>query len=372
MSIMGIVFSNLSDGNVSELTEVRTMGSLPFGGRYRLIDFALSSMVNSGITKVGVITKTNYQSLMDHLGSGKDWDLARKNGGLFLLPPFGNKSSDRLYESRLEALKGALHFIARSKEEHVVLSDSDCIYNMDLKKVVDYHENKLSDITMVYSKKEVSYVESKKMVSLELNDESKIVDISINPYKEGKFNKYIKIMVIKRQLLQQLVSEAISHGKNDLERDVIIPALNLLSVYGYEYNGYYSRIESLESYYSANMDMLEKGNRNAIFNVDNSAIHTKVKDSPPTTYGDDSQVENSFIADGCVIEGDVINSIIFRGARIGKGAVVKNCIVMQDNIIGANASLNAIITDKNVVVRDKIVLSGSETHPFFIRKGKIV
>ncbi len=372
MSIMGIVFSNLNDGNVSELTEVRTMGSVPFCGRYRLIDFALSSMVNSGISKVGVITKTNYQSLMDHLGSGKDWDLARKNGGLFLLPPFGNKASDRLYGSRLEALKGALHFIARSTEEHVVMSDSDCIYNMDLKEVVDYHEEKMSDITMVYRKKETSYMESKHIVSMELNENNRVVDISINPYKEGNFNQYIKVIVMKRQLLQQLVSEAISHGKTELERDVIIPALNILSVYGYEYSGYYGRVESLDSFYSANMDMLEKENRNSIFNIANSSIHTKVKDSPPTMYGDNAHIENSVIADGCVIDGEVINSIVFRGARIAKGAVVKNCIVMQDNIIGSNASLNAIITDKNVVVRDKIVLSGSENHPFFIRKGKIV
>ncbi|MEG2116746.1 MAG: glucose-1-phosphate adenylyltransferase subunit GlgD [Clostridia bacterium] len=372
MSTVGIVFSNLNDGNVSELTEVRTMGSVPFGGRYRMIDFVLSNMVNSGITKVGVITKTNYQSLMDHLGSGKDWDLARKNGGLILLPPFGAKGTDRLYTSRLEALKGALGFISRSKEEYVIMSDCDVVYNIDFAKLIEFHESKMSDITLVYHKKYVSHEESKKVTAISLEKDQRVTGVSVNPYKEGEINQYIKVLVMKRQLLLQVVGDAISHGKDDFIHDVINASLSNLSIYGYEYEGYYASITSLEAYYKANMDVLKQEERDALFNIPNRAIHTKVKDSPPTMYGDDCAVKNSFIADGCVIEGTIENSIIFRGARVGKGAVIRNCIVMQDNIIGANTNLNAVITDKNVVIRDKVVLSGHETMPFYIRKGRIV
>lgn len=372
MSTVGIVFSNLNDGNVSELTEVRTMGSVPFGGRYRMIDFVLSNMVNSGITKVGVITKTNYQSLMDHVGSGKDWDLARKNGGLILLPPFGAKGADRLYTSRLEALKGALSFISRSKEEYVIMSDCDIVYNIDFKEVIEFHESKMSDITLIYRKKYVNHEESKKVTAIFFDKDQRVTGLSVNPYKEGEINQYIKVMVMKRQLLLQLVGDAVSHGKEDFIRDVINAEVNNLNINAFEYQGYYASITSLETYYKSNMDVLKKEERDSLFNIPNRAIHTKVKDSPPTMYGDNCTVKNSFIADGCVIEGTVENSIIFRGARVGKGAVIKDCIIMQDNIIGANTKLNAVITDKNVVIRDKVVLSGHETIPFYIRKGRIV
>ncbi len=372
MSALGIVFSNLNDNNISELTEVRTMGSLPYAGRYRLIDFVLSNLVNSGITKVGVVTKNNYQSLMDHVGSGKNWDLARMNGGLVLLPPFGFKGDNGLASTRLEAIKGALGFISRSKEEYVIMSDCDMVYNLDFKDVIEYHESKMADITMVYRPVDLTYEESKKATALEVNGTGRVTGIEMNPYREGKLNQHMKLMVMKRQLLLQLASESISRGKIEFIKDVISPMINSLAVYGYEYKGYYANINSLEAYFKSNMDMLEREARNQLFNVASRPILTKVKDSPPTMYKNGGMAKNSFIADGCIIEGEVENCIIFRGARVHKGAVVKNSIIMQNNIIGSDASLNAVITDKNVVIRDKVVLSGSTSLPFYIRKGKIV
>lgn len=374
MSTVGIIFSNISDAFILELTHNRTTGSVPFGGRYRLIDFVLSNMVNSGITKVGVITKTNYQSLMDHIGSGKEWDLARKTGGLRLLPPFGEKNSDSLYSSRLEALKGALSFIGKSTEEYILLSDCDIVYNADFTDMIEYHEQKGADITLAFHEDVLSYEASKKITTLKIDDNGKVKEIITNPYKEGKALTYMKVIVMKRTLLLQLVGDAVSRGKTSFEKDILSSCVNEgeYSVFGYQYDGFYATVNSIQSYYKSNMEILDRKERDLLFNAVNRPIYTKVKDSPPTKYGEEAKVSNSFIADGCIIEGEVKNSILFRGCRISKGAKVSNCILMQDTNIGEKADVNAVITDKNVIIHDKVNLSGHPSLPFYIAKNKII
>ena len=368
MSAVGVIFSNIHDENIPELSAQRTMGSLPFGGRYRLIDFALSNLVNSGITTVGIITKNNYQSLMDHLGSGKDWDLARKTGGLILLPPFGARNGEGLYKNRLEALKGITSFLTRRNEDYVILCDCDGVYRMDLSEVIDYHEEKQADITLVCHNEEIG--NSNYYTTVKSDPSGRITDLKINEKVRGSDKFYSNIMVIGRQFLLSLIEDAVAHNYKSFREDIIMRRTKTLKIFSYDFKGYHATIDSLASYFAHNMELLSKPVRDELFGARD--IYTKVRDSAPSKYGDNSVVNNSLISDGCIVEGTVENSILFRGVKIGKGSVVRNSIIMQDTVIGDNVSLNCVITDKNVVIRDRRVLSGCEVQPYFLSKGTMI
>ncbi len=365
-SAIGVIFSNMHEENVPELVRRRTMASIPYGGRYRIIDFTLSNMVNSGINTVGLVTSNNYRSLIDHIGSGKDWDLARKDGGIILLPPFSEKN-DKLYTTRLEALSSLTGFLSRRKEKYVVLADCDGVAKFDISDIIEAHEQKDADITLVthYGK-----VGNRKDFMLVNADESgRVTEIKQTPHLENgtKANIYINLMVINRQFLLNIVEDAIAHGFTSFGHDILIKQFASLKIYAYNFKGYYAGIDSMAAYYKHNMELLEKEVRDELFG--GRDIYTKVRDSAPSKYGADAVVKNSLISDGCVIEGVVENSILFRGVKVAKGAVVKNSVIMQDNYIGANTSLNCVITDKNVVISDSKNLSGCNTLPYFIQKG---
>ncbi|MBE7079753.1 MAG: glucose-1-phosphate adenylyltransferase subunit GlgD [Clostridiales bacterium] len=363
---IGVIFANLHEENVPELVRRRTMASIPFGGRYRLIDFALSNMVNSGITTVGLMTSNNYRSLIDHIGSGKDWDLARKDGGLILLPPFSEKH-DKLYTTRLEALCSLTGFLSRRNEKYVVLADCDGVAKFNIADILDYHEEKNADITLVTKHGKVGRRSDFLLVSADEN--GRVNEIQHSPHlADGtKSNIFINVMVINRQFLLHIIEEAVTHGYTSFESDILIKHLNSLKMYSYDFQGYYAGIDSMSAYFKHNMELLEKDVRDELFG--DRDIYTKVRDSAPSKYGENAIVKNSLISDGCVIEGVVENSILFRGVKVEKGAVVRNSVIMQDNIIGANTSLDCVITDKNVVISDKKTLSGCSELPYFIQKG---
>lgn len=369
MNAMGLIFSNIHDRDIPELTQERTMGSIPFAGRYRLVDFCLSNMVNSGITKVGVITKSNYQSLMDHLGSGKDWDLARRKGGLHILPPFGLKENV-LYNTRLEALRGAQNFLKMSDEEFVVLADCDTVCSMNYEDFIREHIEKRADVTLVYVKKEYDPQKAHNEMVLDIDDSGRVTDIQFDPRNAGVVNSATNVVIFRRTLLLSLLADAFSHDFKHFGRDVIARNVNNLRIMGVEHKDYFVQITSLNEYYSESLKLLDKDIYNKVFKSSN--VYTKVKDSVPTEYGNSAVVKNSLIADGCYIEGTVENSIIFRGVKIGRGTVVKNSILMQNTQTGENVTLNSIITDKSVVIKDRRVLSGCETHPFYIGKNSII
>ncbi len=370
MKAVGIIFSNIHDNNVAELARIRTLGSIPFGGRYRLIDFPLSNMVNSGIDTVGIITKSNYQSLMDHVGSGKDWDLARKDGGVIILPPYGDLGNDSLYTSRLEALKGITNFLFRADEEYVVMTDCDAVCRIDFNAVIENHIRNHADITLVYKKLEKGDYDEKNITTFDMVG-NRIVSVKYDDkVKDGFSNVFTNVFVMKKSLLQNIVMDSISHGKRHFMADVIASNLNSMNIIGYEHKGFYAGITSLQAYYDSNMMLLDNNIRNEIFG--DRSVFTKIRDSAPTKYGNSAIVKNSLIADGCIIEGEVENSIIFRNVKVARGTVVKNSIIMQNTVLGENSTLNCIIADKNVVVKDKRVLSGSENHPFYIGKGIMI
>ncbi len=376
MAVAGLIFSNIHNSEIPELTSVRTMASLPFGCRYRLIDFPLSNMVNSGITKVGIIAHNNYQSLMDHIGTGKDWDLARRSGGIKILPPFiasQNNASNKLYSTRLEALMGVTHFISKCTEEHIVLSDCDFICNIDLNDVLDSHKESNADVTIVTRTCKASEaIPAEGLAKVTTDEKGNVCDFTVFNGREPEAEVSTNIIIFNRLFLLNIINDAISHGYKQFYQEMLAGRIGSARFNCYHYEGISLQVASLVSYFDCSMQLLKPEVRRGLFNVDGRAIYTKLRNSAPTVYAEGSKVVNSYVADGCVIEGTVENSIIFRGVHIGKGTVVKNSILLQDTFTGTNVSLNCLITDKNVVIRNDRVLSGHESMPFFISKGAMV
>lgn len=367
-NVLGLIFSNIHEEKVRELTENRTMGSVPFGGRYRLIDFPLSNMVNSGINKVGVITKGNYQSLMDHLGSGKAWDLSRKREGLFILPPFGAETN--FVGSRIESLASNSRFLRHSNEEYVLLTDSDIVCNIDYSEVLAQHLKTQADITLISRFGKLPARMSDPAVYT-VDPDGRVRDMLINPRTEGECCYGIGMMLIRRDLLIRLVTDCVSRNFYNFKRDLLQRNLSGYRVFAYDFKGFVKIICSAVAYFEANMALMLPNVRAQLFNPIRP-IYTKVRDDMPARYGLGASVSNSLIADGCVIEGEVRNSVLFRGVHIGEGTVVENSVVMQGSSIRLNCRMNYVITDKDVVIKNDRSLLGFESYPVFIAKGSVV
>ena len=378
MSVTGIIFSNIHDQTISELTRVRTLASVPFGCRYRLIDFPLSNMVNSNISNINVITHYNYHSLMDHIGSGKDWDLARRSGGVKILPPYidpnMNTHTMSTHNTRLEALKGVGYSIAQMTCDHVVLTDCNVICNINFNEMINDHIASGADVTMAVKRMELDRATARANTIVFSSKEGRITDLLLSPTNfDGFADVSLNIIVINRKYLQDIVLDATAHGYISLNRDIFLRNLPMRNFRTYRYDGYFACISSFEDYFKHNMQLIEnKEMFDSLFGIEERPVFTKVRNSAPTYYSEDSSVHNSLIADGCVIEGTVENSVLFRGVHIGKGTVVRNCVLMQDTYTGSNVTLQGVIADKNVTVRDGRLLAGHETLPFYIDKGASV
>lgn len=357
--------------NIGSLTEKRSVSALPMAGRYRLIDFTLSNLVNSGIKKIGINTQYNYSSLMDHLRSGKDWDLSSKAHGLYILPPFiGNQSSGQA-QGTVDMLYGSDNFIRKARQPYVIITGANKIYNMTYCDAMQFHLDTESDITIIYNE---SHKIPKEFISrhtfLNIDENNRVVDIAVNPTISKGYNTSMDTYILSKSLLEELLTEAVSHNVHDFVKDVLIKKLDKLKISAYKFDGYVGRIDSVNSYYKNNMKFLDPEIREEIF--EKNPVYTKIKDTVPTKYTKDAKVVNSFVADGCIIEGKVENSIIFRGANISKNAVVKNCIIGQDAFIGESCTLENTILDKEVCLTNNKVLIGQEKYPVIISKGAIV
>lgn len=367
-NVLGLIFSNMHDEALRDMTSVRALGSVPFGGRYRLIDFALSNMVNAGISKVGIITKSNYQSLMDHIGSGKAWDLSRKNEGLFFLPPFG--TSDESYNGRISSLAGIEPFLRNSKEEYVILSDCHVVGNIDFDLFIEEHIASGADITVAYKHGKAPRSMENLVVWVQ-RETGRINDMVINYAAEEDCDFGIGLYIMRKSTLMRVISGAIGRNHLSFERDILQRHMDTLRIYGYEVPEYLMMIASLEGYFRANMSLLDAGVRAALFPA-NRPIYTKVRDCAPAIYGLHACVNDSLVADGSKIDGTVRNSIIFRDVHIERDAAVENCVVMQGSVICEKSSLNCVIMDKNVVIKDERTLHGFDSYPVFIAKGSVV
>lgn len=369
---LGILFPNSYDSLVPELVSERLMASIPFASRYRLVDFILSSMVNCGIDNISLIVRRNYHSLMDHLGSGREWDLTRKNGGLNLVPPFAEKTV-KIYNGRVEALASILDFLKEQKEKYVVMADTNLAVNFDFNALIDAHVESGADVTIVYREEELpkSLTESQdigKNLYYTLNiEDGRVREMQINSREAGVQNFSMNIYIMDREFLIEQISSAFIRGHVYFERDILAPQIAGMNVQAFRYDGYVARITDMKSYFDENMKMLRDSNVDALFSA-GSQIYTKIRDDNPARYMNGSNVKNVMAADGCIIEGEVENSILFRGVKIGKGARVKNCVLMQDTVVEAGAVLEYIVTDKNVTITEGKEMKGTDTFPVYVAK----
>ena len=370
-SALGIIFPNSYDALIPELVNVRLMASIPFASRYRLIDFILSSMANCGIDNISIMVNNNYHSLMDHLDSGREWDLVRKNGGLNIFPPYAEKESRR-FTGRVAGLASILSFLQDQKEKYVVLSDTNIVVNFDFNAMIQAHIETGADVTVAYNTQEIpeSLIKApgtdlSLYYTFDIED-GRITRLYVNSKKEGIQNCSMNIYLLERELLIDLVNTDFVHGKEYFERDILLPHINKLNVQAYKYDKYIARICDVKSYYDENMKLLDDYNLDSLFS--GNPIYTKIRDDNPTRYIQDSKVRNVMVADGCIIEGEVENSVIFRGVKIAKGAKVKNCILMQDTVVEPGAEIEYLITDKNVKISAGKDMRGTDTHPVYISK----
>lgn len=373
-SALGIIFPNSYDAIIPEFTNVRLMASIPFASRYRLVDFILSSMTGSGIKNVSLLVNKNYLSLMDHLDAGREWDLVRKNGGLHLFPPNVERTST-VYTGRVSAIAGILEFLGDQKEKYVVMADSNIAANIDFKDMIEKHMETGADVTCAYTEQEIpeGYLNMRNEKGFYYSydiEEGRVTEIKVNLKKEGVQNLGMNIFVVERELLIDLINTAFVRGLRYWERDVLLNQLDTLNVQAYKYEGYAARITGVKSYFEENMKLLEEENLDALFS--GNAINTKIRDDNPTRYIKGAKVVNILCADGCVIEGDVEDSVLFRGVKVGKGAKVKNCILMQDTVIEDGAVVENIITDKNVKISAGSEVKGTANYPVYISKSHAV
>jgi glucose-1-phosphate adenylyltransferase len=370
INAMGLIMSD-KEIHINSLTDKRSISALPFAAKYRLIDFILSSMVNSGITNVGVVPRQNYSSLMDHLGSGKEWDLSRKNDGLHILPPLMGRGIHGLGKGDVDLIAAVGGFIKRSKQKYIILSDGNMVLNIDFKDVIDFHMENYADITLVYYEESNADRNLFFHTILEIDNDNRVTGLEVRPRRPKTKSVYMNILLMEKSFLQYLTDEAFARGESDLVKDILIKKLSQLNICAYRFNGYVGCIDSIDSYYRHSMNMLNVEMREELFNP-NRPIYTKIKDQVPTKYGNNAYVENCLIADGCTIEGQIENSIVFRGVYIGKGTRVKNCIIMQNSVIQDGCDLEHVIMDKEVIVRESGRLIGEYNYPMIIAKGAVV
>ena len=368
----GLIVTGERTTRLKDLTLSRSTAAVPFGGRYRAIDFILSNMVNAGITSVGLITEKNYHSLMDHLGSGKEWDLHRKRDGLFILPPFMTKDNAGVFRGAVDAIRSVIGYVRRTQEDYVVLSWARNVLNVDLVPMMEQHMATGADVTILYAEDgSLQPEEQSQDLRLMMDEKGRVTEMELDAYRPRSVNRSADVMILKKELLEYLVEEAFARGEYDFHRDILLKKYRTLNIMGYKFDGFLARLESIENYFAGNMALLNPDVQADLFNP-RHPIYTKVKDEVAARYSVSAQVKNSLVADGCVIEGQVENSILFRGVHVKPGAHIYNSIVMQGSEIGENTLLDHVILDKGVKILPGRTLQGYDSFPIVIRKNQTV
>ena len=360
---IGILMLNEQEDNIKSLTKSRPIASIPIGGRYRIIDFVLSNMVNSGIHNVGIFTNTKSRSLVDHLGSGKPWDLDRKINGLFLF----NLTSERLQLGDIDVLRENMEYIYRTKQEYVIMSSSYMLCNIDYNEAAKYHEKSGSDITVLYKKTNNGKKQYVNCSTVYINEENKVLSIGKNIGTEDKLNISMEMFIMKKSTLITIVNKCIQTGYHNSIKAAIYNYVSILNVNAYEFKGYLQCVNSIQNYYKTSMDMLNAKITKELF-YNKGLIYTKSKDEAPTKYFDGAKVNNSLISNGCILKGKIDKSVISRRVIVEEGAEVKNCIIFQNCEIKKGCKLTNVIIDKNTIISENTVLEGDEEFPVVIEK----
>ncbi len=366
-NVLGFIFAATLDDKIPELSASRTTASIPIGGKYRLIDFVLSNMSNSGINNVGIVAKNNFLSLMDHVGSGSAYDLSKRRSNLTILPPHSGKT----LSNHIESIYNMHGYIEHCREEYILISPGNVAANVDYTDVFDFHSKKNADITIIY-KNNIIPSGYDRPITVDVAADGNVNQIFIKPGAQSdiKQNQCYGTVLIKKSILMEEIRKAISLNQLDIKR-LLQDAVGKYKIYAYEIKGYAAAISSINDYFKFNMDLMKKEVRDELFNP-KRPIFTKVRDDAPSRYGLTSNVRNSIIAQGCVIDGEVENCVLSKGVYVGEGAKLSNCIVMQDTKIGCNTNLNYVIIDKDVTIKDGRSLMGFDSYPIYIAKKSVV
>ena len=370
MNVMGIIFAN--DAVLGDLTGKRTMASLPFGGRYRQVDFHLSNMAHAGIRHIGILSRYNYQSLMNHIGSGEEWGLELGEGGLEFLTPYA-MSTTASYRGKLENLYFAMDFLEYGPEDElVVMADSAVLSNMDLTKVLGSHVESGRDITIV-TKSGIADGCKQLDLAVKVDDKGEITDMVVDYAAPADYQASMDLFVLSKKWLIQQIKDHVAHNLFHMDRDLVMGQWqkNAITINVYPFDGVAMFNESVEEYFRHSLDLIDKDVRHDLFGA-NHPVFTKVRDRVPSYYGEDCEIENCIVADGCILEGEAENSVLFRQVTICKDAEVKNCVIMNDTVVGAGSELKYVILDKDVTVRPGSKLIGTPKNPIIIKRGDVV
>jgi glucose-1-phosphate adenylyltransferase len=374
ISAAGIIFSSLNNNTLSRLTEDRTVAAIPFACRYRLIDFCLSNMVNANISNINIVANYNYRSLLEHIGSGKDWDLARREGGINIISPFqtAHTTANGIFSTHMEALKNMKEYIDEFKEDYVVMMDADHVLNIDFFDVIKAHEKTGASITFVTKVASLEYTSKTPRMMLS-SVGGKITDISMNSsYNPKNPELALNIFIMKTTYLRKMIEEANAHSQNSFTQ-MLLSGVKRENYRTYCYSGYVASVSSFLDYYTCSIQLAkdDKARASLLWRKE-APIFTRVHNSSPTAHKSTAKVENSMIADECVIEGMVINSVLFRGVYVGKDAIVRNSVLFHGTYVDKNSELNCIVTDKDVHITEGVKLSGNANMPFYVQKKRKV
>ncbi len=370
MNVMGIIFAN--DGTLGALTDKRTMASLPFGGRYRQVDFALSNLACAGVRHVGIITRHSYQSLMNHIGSGEEWGLELDEGGMEFLTPFAMSTKDA-YRGKLESLNAAMDFLTYGPEdEYVVMIDSAVLSNIDLTKVIAAHIESGKDVTVV-TKEGITNGSKQIDLALKLDENGEILDIAVDYVAPADYVASMDIFVLSKKWLIAQTREYIARNLYHMDRNLVLGGWRrgTTTINTYAFEGVALFNETVEEYFNNSLALIDKDIRNDLFNGCHP-VYTRVRDRVPSYYGEDCEIEDCIVADGCFLEGEAEESVLFRQVTLEAGAEVEKCVIMNDSVIGAGAQLKYVILDKNVTVTPGAKLIGTANNPIIIKRGETV
>ncbi|MBE6925002.1 MAG: glucose-1-phosphate adenylyltransferase subunit GlgD [Ruminococcaceae bacterium] len=370
MNVMGIIFAN--DATMGDLTSKRTMASLPFGGRYRQIDFHLSNMACAGIRHIGIISRHNYQSLMNHVGDAEEWGLELGEGGLEFLTPYAMSTTDR-YRGKLENLYSAMDFLEYgSDDEYVVMADSAILSSMDLNDVLAAHVESGKDITVV-TKSGIANGEKQLDLALKLDAKGEILDMAVDYAAPADYLASMDTFVLSKSFLKHQIKELVARDRFHMDRDLVMGLWQkgFATVNVYQFGGIALFNESVEEYFVNSLALTNPLVRGDLFHF-HHPVFTKVRDRVPSYYGENCEIENCIVADGCMLDGQAKNSVLFRQVTICEGAEVENCVIMNDTVVGENCLLEYVILDKNVTVRPGSKLIGTPQTPIIIKRGETV
>jgi glucose-1-phosphate adenylyltransferase len=369
MRAIGIILAGGPNDRLGLLAQKRAPSAMPIGGCYRAIDFSLSNMSNSGISKVAVITQYNSRSLHDHLSSSKWWNLGRKQGGLFVFSPYLTSNNSYWFKGTADSIFQNMTYLMKSNEPYVVIAHGDGIYKMDFSEIIKQHINTGADITIGY--KRINDTELQKYGILEVDGEGNIMEFEEKPIDPSSNTASMGIYVIQRTLLIKLLETISSEGRSDFVRDVIMRYRKKLKMMGYEYFGYWKAVNSIRNYFDTNMDFLDR-NLQSLFTKEYPYINTKPKDEPPAKYNYSATAKNVIAGSGSIINGEVMDSVLFRRVFLSENSSVQNSIIMEGSYIGSNCTVKYAIIDKEVTISNNSEIIGTYDEPKLVTKGAVM